>query len=218
MKKDLVELVFILDKSGSMSGLETDTIGGFNSLLEKQKKEPGEVILSLVLFDTKISVIYDRVNIKDVSQLTSKEYYAGGCTALLDAVGITINHINHVHESLDDKLKPEKTVFFITTDGYENSSDEYSYSKVKELISDAKKKDYEFIFLGANIDSIEEASKIGIDKDFAATYKHDSKGVRKSMKVMSNVVYSISKKMKIDKDWKKGLCDESNDEIIDIPK
>lgn len=212
MKKDLVELVFIIDKSGSMQGLESDTIGGFNSLIEKQKKEPGEAILSLVLFDTNINFVYDRINIKDVPELTEKEYYASGCTALLDAVGTSISYINHVRESLLEELKPEKTLIVITTDGLENSSREYTYPKVKELISKAKESGYEFIFLGANIDSEVEASKIGIAKEFAATYKHTSRGVRNSMKAFECATSIVRNGEQLDESWKGELIDDNEEE------
>ena len=147
MKKDLTELVFILDKSGSMSGLEKDTIGGFNSLIEKQKNESGEAIVSTVLFSDKMDVIHDRIDIKDVPKLTSKEYFVSGCTALLDTVGFSINHIKHVQENLSDDEKPEKTLFIITTDGMENSSHEFNYQKIKKLIDEVKEKDkYDFAY------------------------------------------------------------------------
>lgn len=164
MNKNLTELVFIIDKSGSMSGLENDTIGGFNSLIEKQKKETGKAIVSTILFSDVIDVIHDRLDINQVPNLTNKDYFICGCTALLDAIGQTLTRIIHVHENLNEDEQPGKTLFIITTDGMENSSKEYSYKKIKELINLAKEKyNYEFIFLGANIESEEEASKLGID-------------------------------------------------------
>lgn len=179
MNKNLTELVFIIDKSGSMSGLENDTIGGFNSLIEKQKKETGKAIVSTILFSDVIDVIHDRLDIDQVPNLTSKDYFVCGCTALLDAIGQTLTRIIHVQENLKDDEQPEKTLFIITTDGMENSSKEYSYKKIKELINMVKEKyNYEFIFLGANIESEEEASKLGIDCDNAVTYKNDSEGIK----------------------------------------
>ena len=164
MKNDLTELVFILDKSGSMSGLEKDTIGGFNSLIEKQKKEEGRAIVSTVLFNHEVEVIHDRVNLEDITLLTDKEYCVSGCTALLDAMGETISNVlTKQNRSKEDK--PSKTMFVITTDGMENSSKEYTYKAIKKMIEKVKKEnEWEFIFLGANIDAVSEASKFGISE------------------------------------------------------
>ena len=151
MKKGLTEIVFILDRSGSMGGLERDTIGGYNSMLERQKKEEGEAVLSTVLFDDKIEVLHDRKDLYDVKPITNSDYYVRGCTALLDAVGGTIHHIGNVHKNMPADQRPEKTLFIITTDGMENASKEYTYSKVKKLVEEKKKKyHWEFVFLGAN--------------------------------------------------------------------
>ena len=158
MRKNLTEIVFILDRSGSMSGLEADTIGGYNSLIEKQKSEEGEAYVSTVLFDDEQQVIHDRVDLKKVQPLTRKEYYVRGCTALLDAVGGAIHHIVNVHKYAREEDRPEKTLFIITTDGMENSSCRYTYEKVRQMIERQKEKyGWEFLFLGANIDAIAEA-------------------------------------------------------------
>ena len=177
MKKNLTELVFILDRSGSMAGLEADTIGGFNAMLEKQKQEPGEAVISTVLFDNESQVIHDRVPLEKIPAMTRKEYYVRGCTALLDAVGGAIHHIGNVHKYAREEDRPEKTLFVITTDGMENASHCYSYKKVKEMICRQQKKyGWEFIFLGANIDAAREAARFGIRAECAADYHADSRG------------------------------------------
>ena len=194
MKKGLTEIVFILDRSGSMGGLERDTIGGYNSMLERQKKEEGEAVLSTVLFDDKIEVLHDRKNLYDVKPITNSDYYVRGCTALLDAVGGTIHHIGNVHKNMPADQRPEKTLFIITTDGMENASKEYTYSKVKKLVEEKKKKDHwEFVFLGANIDAVEVAGRFGVAKNRAVRYECDSAGTELNFKVMSKMV-SCAKK------------------------
>ena len=175
MKKNLTELVFILDRSGSMSGLEDDTIGGFNAMIEKQKREPGEAYVSTVLFDNISEVIHDRVDIQRIEPLTRNQYYVRGSTALLDAVGCAIHHIGNVHKYAREEDRPEKTLFVITTDGMENASGKYSYEKVRSMIERQKEKyGWEFIFLGANIDATKEAARFGIRADHAANYNADS--------------------------------------------
>lgn len=177
MKKNLTEIVFIMDKSGSMSGLEKDTIGGYNSMLKKQRKEDGDVIISTVLFDNNTEVIHDRVDISKIKDMTSKDYVAGGCTALLDALGGAIHHINAVQKALPEEERPEKTLFIITTDGMENSSRIYSYAKVKKMVQKKQeKKNWEFLFLGANMDAISAANDIGIKANRATTYNCDAVG------------------------------------------
>ena len=177
MKKGLTEMLFILDRSGSMSGLEKETIGGFNSLIEKQKKVEGSAIVSTVLFDGEMDVIHDRVPLEKIKELTEKEYYARGCTALLDAVGRSVKHIRKVQKSLPEEEKPEKTIVVITTDGEENSSCEYSLEKVKRLLSRMQEKHkWEFLFLGANIDAVTAAGRIGISAKRAVRYKSDREG------------------------------------------
>ncbi len=177
MKKDLTEIVFILDRSGSMAGLEADTIGGFNAMLEKQRREEGQVLVSTVLFDHAQQVVHDRVDIRRITPMTEKEYFVRGCTALLDAVGSAIHHIGNVHKYARPEDRPKKTLFVITTDGMENASRVYTYDKVKQQIRRQQEKyGWEFLFLGANIDAAKEAARFGIAKDFAADYHADSKG------------------------------------------
>ena len=189
MKKGLTEIVFILDRSGSMSGLEADTIGGYYSMLIKQKKEEGEAIISTVLFDDRTEILHDRKNLEDVEQITEKEYYVRGCTALLDAVGGAIHHISHIQKELHEEEKPEKTLFIITTDGMENASKKYSYDKVKKMVEKKKKKNHwEFVFLGANIDAVEVAGRFGVAANRAVRYECDSAGTALNFDVMSKMV------------------------------
>jgi len=189
MKKGLTELVFILDRSGSMSGLEGDTIGGFNGMLQKQKKEEGEAFVSVVLFDDQTDVIYDRVEIAKVEPMTDKQYYVRGCTALLDAVGGAIHHIRNVHKYAREEDVPEKTLFIITTDGMENASRIYGYDKVRRMVEQAKERDgWEFLFLGANMDAVKTAGRFGIKANRAVTFENDSEGTRLNYDVMSNIV------------------------------
>ena len=174
MKKGLTEIVFILDRSGSMAGLEADTIGGFNGLIKKQRKESGEALVSTVLFDDVCEVLHDRVPMEQVEELTADTYFVRGCTALLDAVGGAIHHIGNIHKYARDEDRPEKTLFIITTDGMENASHRYTYDKVKQMVERQKAKyGWEFLFLGANMDAIAAASDIGICADRAVTYQSD---------------------------------------------
>lgn len=192
MRENLTELVFILDRSGSMGGLESDTIGGFNSMIKKQQKEEGEAIVSTVLFDDECEVIHDRVAIKKVKKLTDKDYYVRGCTALLDAVGGAINHIEKVHKYAREEDRPAKTLFIITTDGLENASKEYTFKGVKKLIEHQKKKhNWEFLFLGANIDAIEVAGNMGISCDRAANYNCDEAGTALNYAVLEKAVSRV---------------------------
>lgn len=192
MKKGLTEVVFILDRSGSMSGLEADTIGGFNSMIEKQRKEEGEALISTVLFDDQCEILYDRVPVDKVEHMNDSQYYVRGCTALLDAIGGAIHHISHVHKHLKEEEIPEKTLFIITTDGMENSSHEYNYAKVKKMVEKQKKKnDWEFLFLGANIDAIEVAGRFGISAGRAINYKSDSKGTELNYRVLADTVSAV---------------------------
>ena len=189
MKKGLTEIVFILDRSGSMSGLEADTIGGYNRMLEKQKKEEGDALISTVLFDSNVEILHDRKNLNQVESMTDKEYFVRGCTALLDAVGSSIHHISDTQKKLPDDERPEKTLFIITTDGMENASKEYSYSKVKKMVEKKKKKHgWEFIFLGANIDAIDVAGKFGVSANRAVRYECDSVGTKLNFDIMSKMV------------------------------
>ena len=206
MKKNLTELVFILDRSGSMAGLEKDTIGGFNAMIEKQKAEEGEAYISTVLFDNYSEVIHDRVVLNAVPKLTEKEYYVRGCTALLDAVGGAIHHIGNVHKYAREEDRPEKTLFVITTDGMENASRRYSYEKVREMITRQKEKyGWEFLFLGANIDAAREAARFGIDADRAADYHADTQGTAVIYEAMSDVVYSVRASRPVEAGWKKKI-------------
>ena len=204
MKKNLTELVFILDRSGSMSGLEADTIGGFNAMLEKQKAEPGEAFVSTVLFDHETEVIHDRLDIQKIEPMTRNEYYVRGCTALLDAVGGAIHHIGNVHKYAREEDRPEKTLFVITTDGMENASRKYSYEKVREMIQRQKEKyGWEFIFLGANIDAAKEAARFGIGAEYAADYHADSQGTAVIYEAMSEAVCSVRACKPMSTDWKR---------------
>ena len=189
-KKGLTELVMILDRSGSMSGLEADTIGGFNSMIEKQKKEEGEAYVSVLLFDDRFDVIYDRVDIRKVEPMTENQYFVRGMTALLDAVGRAVKHIETVHRYAREEDVPEKTIFIITTDGMENASREYSYEQVKRMIEDKREQGWEFMFLGANIDAVAEAGRIGIDARRAVRYEHDSIGTQTTFKAVSKALRS----------------------------
>lgn len=213
MKKHLTEIVFILDRSGSMAGLEEDTIGGFNAMLQKQKDEPGEAFVSTVLFDNSSEVIHDRVDIQKLAPMTRKEYYVRGCTALLDAVGGAIHHIGNVHKYAREEDRPEKTLFVITTDGMENASRRYSYEKLKIMIERQKEKyGWDFLFLGANIDAAKEAARFGIDADRAANYHADSEGTNVIYETVSEAItqvrccaapLSADWKQKVDADYKK---------------
>ena len=189
MKKGLTELVFVLDKSGSMSGLEKDTIGGFNSMLEKQKEVDGECLITTVLFDNGYELLHDRIDIRAVSPITEKEYSVGGSTALLDAIGRTINKIGNAQRHTSDEFRAENVMIVIITDGEENSSREYSSDKVKAQIQRQKEKyGWEFVFLGANIDAVETASRFGIAPDRAQNYHADGVGTALNFRVMSETV------------------------------
>lgn len=203
----MTELVFILDRSGSMSGLEKDTIGGFNSMLEKQRREPGEAVVSTILFDNRSEVIHDRVPLADVPDLTDRDYFVRGCTALLDAVGGAIHHIGNVHRYARKKDVPEKTLFIITTDGMENASRYYTYDKVSHMIRRQKKRyGWEFLFLGANIDAAAEAERFGIDKAMAADYHCDEIGTALNYEVISEAITSVrANAAPLSADWKKKI-------------
>ncbi len=203
MKKDLTELVFILDRSGSMSGLESDTIGGFNAMLEKQKKVAGDALVSTVLFDDMSDVIHDRRDIKAMQPLTDKEYYVRGSTALLDAVGFAINHIGNVHKYCREEDRPENTLFVITTDGMENASRHFRHDEIKKMIEKQKTKHgWEFIFLGANIDAAAEGERFGIDRNRSACYHADSAGMAMNFEVLCQSVSDLRIDKKMRGDWK----------------
>ena len=213
MKKNLTEIVFILDRSGSMAGLEEDTVGGFNAMIEKQKQEAGSAIVSTVLFDHESEVIHDRVDIQRIEPMTRKEYYVRGCTALLDAVGGAIRHIGNVHKYAREEDRPEKTLFVITTDGMENASRRYTYETLKAMIERQKEKyGWEFLFLGANIDAAKEAARFGICADRAANYHADSQGTNVIYETVSEAItqvrccaapLSADWKQRVDRDYQK---------------
>ncbi|MGN0721172.1 MAG: hypothetical protein ACI4LZ_04350 [Anaerovoracaceae bacterium] len=202
MKKGLTEMVFILDRSGSMAGLETDTIGGYNSMLEKQKTLEGEALVSTVLFGHESTVICDRMPLGKVPEMTEEEYYVRGCTALLDAVGRAIHHIENVHKYAREEERPEKTVFVITTDGMENASKAYTYRRVQEMIKrQTEKYGWEFLFLGANIDAKAEAGRLGIDEKRAVKYHSDKKGTALNYKVAGQAIAEFRFYSAIRDDW-----------------
>ena len=206
MKKNLTELVFILDRSGSMAGLEGDTIGGFNAMIEKQRGEPGEAVISTVLFDNETEVIHDRIPMDRVPRLTEKEYYVRGCTALLDAVGGAIHHIGNVHKYAREEDRPEKTLFVITTDGLENASRRYTYDKVKSMIARQRERyGWEFLFLGANIDAAREAARFGIRADCAADYHADSMGTEAVYESVCEAVCQVRRSAPLAADWKRKI-------------
>lgn len=203
MKKNLTELVFILDRSGSMAGLEADTIGGFNAMIEKQKREAGEAIVSTVLFSNASAVIHDRLDVNRVAPLTEREYAVSGCTALMDAIGGAIHHIGNVHKYAREEDVPEHTLFVITTDGMENASRRYSSDEVKGMIQRQKEKyGWEFLFLGANIDAVETAKKMGIGADRAANYCADGEGVRLNYAQLSETICAVRCGSPLTAHWK----------------
>ncbi len=203
MRKGLTELVFILDKSGSMSGLEEDTIGGFNGMIRRQKEKEGEALVSTVLFSSKSTVIHDRVPLESVEPLTSREYYVGGNTALIDAVGEAVRHIGNVHKYARDEDRPENTVFVITTDGMENASRFYSADRVRAMIRRQKEEyGWEFLFLGANIDAVETAEHLGIERDRAANFRSDSRGHSVLFASVGEAVERVRSHKGIGEEWK----------------
>ena len=202
----MTELVFILDRSGSMSGLEADTIGGFNSMIEKQKRGEGKAVVSTVLFDSECQVIHDRLPLDKVPPMTEKEYYVRGSTALLDAIGGAIHHIGNVHKYARKEDVPKKTMFIITTDGHENASHRYEYDRVRHMIERQKEKyGWEFLFLGANIDVAKEAKRFGISADRAVNYHADSKGTALNYEVISDAVRNIRKGACLDSSWRERI-------------
>lgn len=205
----MTELVFILDRSGSMSGREQDTIGGFNAMIEKQKQEAGEALVSTVLFDDRMEVIHDRVPIEQVKPLTEKEYYARGSTALLDAVGRAIRHIGIIHKYARREDVPEKTLFIITTDGMENASCEYDYDMVKKRIGRQQTKyGWEFLFLGANIDAAKEAGRFGIAPSRAVDFNNDAKGIALNYTVLNETISNVRMGNDIDESWKESIDED----------
>ena len=201
MKKNLTELVFILDRSGSMSGLESDTIGGYNSFLEKQKEEDGSCLVSTVLFNQHSKVIHDRVDLVKVEKMDRKDYLASGTTALIDAMGDAIHHIKNVHKYIRKEDVPANTIFIIITDGLENASHKYSSDDVKKMVEQQKEKGWEFLFLGANIDAVETARTYGIAEDRTSDYLCDEVGIEKNFDALSKSVKSFRACGKIEADW-----------------
>ena len=201
----MTEIVFILDRSGSMAGLEDDTIGGFNALIEKQKREPGKALVSTFLFDNDCQLIHDRMDIRELQKLTRQEYYVRGCTALLDAVGKAVEHLTFIHKYARQEDRPEKTLFVITTDGMENASRHYTYDRVKEMIEKQKAEyGWEFLFLGANIDAAREAARFGIRADRAADYHADRRGTAVVYETVSDAIGHIrSCQAPLQADWKR---------------
>lgn len=209
MKKDLAELVFILDKSGSMGGLERDTIGGYNSMLDKQRDVEGEAVITTVLFDNGYELLHDRIDIKAVSPITEKEYQVGGSTALIDAIGRTINKIGNVQKNTDEKYRAEKVMFVIITDGEENSSREFTSDRVKKMIEHQKGKyGWEFIFLGANIDAVETAAQFGISPDRAQSYHSDELGTALNYRVVGAAVAGFRKSAEMPKNWNREIASD----------
>ena len=206
MKKDLTELVFVIDKSGSMAGLETDTIGGFNAMLAKQKREQGEANVTTVLFNHHSELLHDRIPVQGVAPMTEKEYEVSGTTALLDAIGAAIQKVGNAQKRTNVEHQASKVLFIITTDGHENASREYSYEMIKSMIARQKDNyDWEFIFLGANIDAISAAAQFGISEDFAVKYHADMEGTRLNYEAVSEVVTSYRKGETINRSWKQGI-------------
>ena len=199
---NITELVFILDRSGSMSGLEADTIGGFNAMIEKQRKEEGECFVSTVLFDNDSEVLHDRVKLSDIRPMTDKDYTVRGCTALIDAIGGAIHHIGNVHKYARPEDVPAHTMFIITTDGMENASKKYTSERVKGMIERQKERyGWEFLFIGANIDAVETAARYGIDKNRAVNYNADKEGTRVLYESVSNAVCKLRSCAPLTDNW-----------------
>ena len=209
MKKNLTELVFILDRSGSMSGLEADTIGGFNAMIGRQRGARGEALVSTVLFDTRSEVIHDRVDIRRIEPMTRRQYTPGGCTALLDAVGGAIHHIGQVHRYAREEDRPEHTLFVITTDGMENASRRYTAEQVREMIGRQKARfGWEFLFLGANIDAVQTAGHFGIGEDRAVNYHSDHEGTALNYEVLSDAITTVRSAQPLGREWKQRIDED----------
>ena len=206
MKKGLTEMVFILDRSGSMAGLEKDTIGGFNSMIDRQRREPGEALVSTVLFSSGSAVIHDRVDLNRVEPLTGRQYFVGGCTALIDAIGDAIHHIGNVHKYAREEDRPEHTVFVITTDGMENASHHWTSEEVRRMIRHRKAENgWEFLFLGANIDAVETAAHFGISEDRAVTFHNDTAGIELNYREVSDAMCCVRESRPMGRAWKERI-------------
>lgn len=210
-KNNITELVFILDRSGSMSGLEGDTIGGFNAMIQKQKKEDGEAYVSTILFDNVSEVLHDRIKLKDVPKMTGKDYTVRGCTALIDAIGGAIHHIGNIHKYARPEDVPAHTMFIITTDGQENASHRYSSDEVKKMIESQKEKyGWEFLFIGANIDAVETAASFGINRNRAVNYNADSKGTQVLYETLSAPISAMRADASVSDDWSQSIEEDYN--------
>ena len=206
MKNNITELVFILDRSGSMAGLEGDTIGGFNAMIEKQKREDGECFVSTVLFDNESEVLHDRVRLSEIRPMTDKQYSVRGCTALIDAIGGAVHHIGNIHKYARPEDVPEHTMFIITTDGMENASRRYTSEQVKAMIEKHKaEQGWEFLFIGANIDAVETARHYGINEDRAVNYHADSEGTGILYESVACAVSRVRSKAALDNSWRKNI-------------
>lgn len=210
-KNNLTELVFILDRSGSMAGLESDTIGGFNAMIQKQKKEKGEAYVSTVLFDDVSEVLHDRVQLKKVPQMTEKDYTVRGCTALVDAIGGAVHHIGNIHKYARPEDVPAHTMFIIITDGQENASRRYSSDEVKKMIEWQKEKyGWEFLFIGANIDAVETAAAFGINRNRAVNYNADCEGTQNLYATLSEPISAMRGNVTVSDDWSKDIEEDYN--------
>ena len=211
--KNLTEVVFILDRSGSMSGLEDDTIGGFNSMIDKQKNTEGEALISTILFDHETEVIHDRIPLSEIKPMTDRDYWVRGSTALLDAIGKSIKHIKNIHKYAREEDRPDKTLFCITTDGMENASIIYSYQQIRKMVEAQKEKGWEFIFLGANIDAIETAGNIGISRERAANFHNDHSGISHSYSAIGDAMCCFMSAGAISDSWKDSVDEDFNKRI-----
>ena len=205
MKKNLTELVFVMDRSGSMAGLEKDCVGGFNSMIKKQKKADGECLVTTILFNNSDSILHDRIDLKHIGKMKEEDYVPYGCTALIDALGNSISHIGEVHRYIRKEDVPEHTIFVITTDGLENASRKYSSDEVKKMVEEKKEEGWEFIFLAANIDAVETARQYGIKEEMAVNYISDEIGTAKNYKVLGEALCSYRQKGVLSDDWAKEI-------------
>ena len=212
MKNGITEIVFILDKSGSMSGLESDTIGGFNSMLKKQRKEDGKAFCTTILFSNKSEIIHDRVELTEVPEMTEEDYVVGGCTALIDAIGDAITHITKIHKYARKEDVPERCLFVIITDGYENASSKYSSDEVKKMIERKKEEGWEFLFLGADIDAVQTAKTFGIAEERAVSFRSTGKGHRRSYATLGAAIPAFMRKGKIDDSWSDDIKKHSDED------